>query len=177
MEEIWQVSIGAVRIKIILLFWVVNFATQTRFQDLDLISLDYGSNLSSERKIELKEVPVIPWYQMILFFFLPPLWNRQKHLGFLLVCPIWVNEPGLFFSFFPLAALNSLIRQDMTFIVSMGNPGEWGALNSKYSLNEQGLRTGIDPGMTLTPFPSSIGWDKIWTHDLLIMSLGKSIQG
>ena len=28
-----------------------------------------------------------------------------------------------------------------------------------------------DPGMSLTPFLSSVGWDKIWTHNLLIVSL------
>ncbi len=27
------------------------------------------------------------------------------------------------------------------------------------------------PGMALTTFPSYVGWDKIWTHDLLIMNL------
>ncbi len=27
------------------------------------------------------------------------------------------------------------------------------------------------PGLALTPFPSSVGWDEIWTHNLLIMNL------
>jgi hypothetical protein len=35
-------------------------------------------------------------------------------------------------------------------------------------LNKPGLGAGIDPGMALTPLPSSIGWDQ--THDLLIVS-------
>jgi len=35
-------------------------------------------------------------------------------------------------------------------------------------LNEPGLGAGIDPGMALTPLPSSIGWDR--TNDLPIMS-------
>jgi len=33
-------------------------------------------------------------------------------------------------------------------------------------LNEPGLGEGIDPGMALTPFTSSIVLDKIQTHDL-----------
>ncbi len=37
-------------------------------------------------------------------------------------------------------------------------------------LNEPGLGEGIDPGMALTPFPSSIVLDKIQTHDLPIVS-------
>jgi hypothetical protein len=37
-------------------------------------------------------------------------------------------------------------------------------------LNEPGLGEGIDPGMTLTPFPSSIVLDDIRTHDLPIVS-------
>jgi len=37
-------------------------------------------------------------------------------------------------------------------------------------LNEPGLGEGIDPGMALTPFPSSIVLDEIRTHDLPIMS-------
>jgi len=35
-------------------------------------------------------------------------------------------------------------------------------------LNEPGLGAGIDPGMALTPLPSSIGWNR--THDLPIVS-------
>jgi len=35
-------------------------------------------------------------------------------------------------------------------------------------LNEPGLGAGIDPGMALTPLPSSIEWDQ--THDLPIVS-------
>ena len=38
-------------------------------------------------------------------------------------------------------------------------------------VNEPGLSTRIDPGMALTPFPSSLGWYQIRTHDLLIVSL------
>jgi len=39
------------------------------------------------------------------------------------------------------------------------------------SMSEQGLGAGIDPGMDLTPFPSSVGWYKIWAHDLSIVNL------
>jgi len=35
-------------------------------------------------------------------------------------------------------------------------------------LNEPGLGEGINPGMALTPFPSSIVLDEIRTHDLPI---------
>ncbi len=38
-------------------------------------------------------------------------------------------------------------------------------------LNEPGLGEGIDPGMALPPFPSSIVLDKIQTQDLPIVSL------
>jgi len=37
-------------------------------------------------------------------------------------------------------------------------------------LNEPGLGAGIDPGMALTPFPSSIILDVVRTHDLPIAS-------
>jgi len=43
--------------------------------------------------------------------------------------------------------------------------------DSLFSVNffyEPGLGAGINPGMALTPLPSSIGWDQ--THDLLIVS-------
>ena len=36
--------------------------------------------------------------------------------------------------------------------------------------NMPGLSAGIDPGMSLTPFPSSIGWASIQTYDLSIVS-------
>jgi len=36
--------------------------------------------------------------------------------------------------------------------------------------NEPELGVGIDPGMALTPLPSSIGLDGVRTHDLPIMS-------
>jgi len=36
-------------------------------------------------------------------------------------------------------------------------------------LNEPGLGAGIDPGMALTPFPSSIVLDEIRTHDLSLV--------
>ncbi len=42
--------------------------------------------------------------------------------------------------------------------------------NIEWILKEQGLGTGIDPGMALTPFPSSIVLDKVRTHVLSISS-------
>ena len=38
-------------------------------------------------------------------------------------------------------------------------------------MNKPELGTGINSGMALTPLPFSVRWDKILTHDLLIMSL------
>jgi len=35
-----------------------------------------------------------------------------------------------------------------------------------FLVNEPGLGT-----LALTPFPSSVGWDEIWTHDVLIVDI------
>ncbi len=42
---------------------------------------------------------------------------------------------------------------------------------SKYCIEWTRIGSFNRPDMALTPFPSSVGWDKIQTHDLLIASL------